>query len=145
MCVPSSPVLGKEAVVERRVINPWSWQDQFGFVQAYEIRGMQRVLICSGQTAVDAEGRPVHPGDMRAQLTQALDNLETVLQAAGFTLADVVRLNVYTTDVDRFFEASDVLGGRVAAAGGRNTSTLLGVARLAFPELLVELEATAVA
>ncbi len=87
--------------MERRVINPWTWQEQYGFVQAMEIQGMRRMLICSGQTAINAEGHVVHAGDMRGQLTQALDNLETVLQAAGFTLADVVRLNVYTTDMDR--------------------------------------------
>ena len=130
--------------MERRVINPWTWQEQYGFVQAMEIQGMRRMLICSGQTAINAEGHAVHAGDMRGQLTQALDNLETVLQAAGFTLADVVRLNVYTTDMDRFFEAADVLGGRMAGGGGYATS-YLGVARLAFPELLIELEATAVA
>ncbi len=131
--------------MERRVINPWSWQDQFGFVQANELQGMQRVLICSGQASVDADGRPLHAGDMRAQVTQALDNLETVLQAAGFTLADVVRLNIYTTDVDRMLEAFDVLASRMGGAGGRQASTLLGVTRLAFPENMVELEATAVA
>ncbi len=131
--------------MERRSINPWSWQDQLNFVQANAISGMQRVLICSGQISVDAEGRPLHPGDMRAQLTQALDNLETVLQAANFTLADVVRLNIYTTDPDRLFEAWEVLASRLGAAACRQASTLLGVARLAFPELLVELEATAMA
>ena len=131
--------------MERRVINPWSWQDQFGFVQANELQGMQRVLICSGQASVDADGRPLHAGDMRAQVTQSLDNLETVLQAAGFTLADVVRLNIYTTDVDRMLEAFDVLASRMGCAGGRQASTLLGVTRLAFPENMVELEATAAA
>ncbi len=131
--------------MERRSINPWSWQDHFNFVQANEVRGMQRVLICSGQVSVNAEGHPLHPGDMRAQLTQALDNLETVLQAANFTMADVVRLNIYTTDVDGLFEVWEVLASRLGAAGCRQASTLLGVARLAFPELLVELEATAMA
>jgi enamine deaminase RidA (YjgF/YER057c/UK114 family) len=56
----------------------------------------------------------------------------------------VVRLNYYTTDVDRFFEAHDALVGRLAEAGCQPSSTLLGVTRLAFPELLVEIEATAV-
>ncbi len=131
--------------MERRIVNPWTWQDAFGYVQANEVSGARRVLICAGQTSVDAEGRPLHPGDMRAQIAQALDNLETVLRDAGFTLADVMRLNYYTTDVERFLEAGDVLGGRLAAAGCRSAGTLLGVARLAFPELLVELEATAIA
>jgi len=131
--------------MERRIVNPWSWQDQFGYSQAQEISGVQRTLVCAGQTSVDAEGRPLHAGDMRAQVTQALDNLATVLDQAGFTLSDVVRLNIYTTDVDRFFEAFDAMVGRLEPANCRPASTLLGVARLAFPELLVEIEATAVA
>jgi enamine deaminase RidA (YjgF/YER057c/UK114 family) len=131
--------------MERRDINPWTWQDQFGFVQAAEVSGAGRVLVCSGQTSVDADGNPVHAGDMRAQCLQALDNLETVLQAAGMTLANVVRLNYYTTDVDAFLQAGEAWGGRLAAAGCRPAATLLGVTRLAFPELLIEMEAIAMA
>ena len=129
--------------MERKIINPWKWQDQFGFVQANWIGSFQRVLVCSGQTAMDAEGRPSHTGDMPAQLNMALDNLETVLREAGFTLADIVRLNYYTTDIDRFFEGYEVVARRLGAARCKPASTLLGVQRLAFPELLVELEATA--
>ncbi len=131
--------------MERRIINPWTWQDQFGYVQANEVSDAQRTLFCAGQTSVDEEGRPVHPEDMRAQIIQAMDNLETVLKEAGFELSDVVRLNIYTTDVDRFFEAFDAAVGRMEEAGCRPASTLLGVTRLAFPELMVEIEATAVA
>ena len=131
--------------MERRIVNPWTWQDQFGFAQANLLSGAQRVLICAGQTSVDREGRPLHAGDMRAQVGKALDNLEAVLRQAGLALADVARLNYYTTDVDAFLGAGDVWAARLAAAGCRPASTLLGVARLAFPELLVEIEATAVA
>jgi enamine deaminase RidA (YjgF/YER057c/UK114 family) len=132
-------------IVERRVVNPWTWQDALGFVQANEVTGAQRTLFCAGQASVDANGAPLHVGDMRGQIAQALDNLEVVLTRAGFTLADVVRLNIYTTDVDGFFEAYDVATTRLAEGGCRQASTLLGVTRLAFPELLVEIEATAVA
>jgi enamine deaminase RidA (YjgF/YER057c/UK114 family) len=135
----------KDKIVERRVINPWTWQDQFAYVQANEVSGAQRMLICSGQVSMDAEGRPAHPKDMHAQITQAMDNLEAVLNDAGAELSDVVRLNYYTTDVDRFFEAYDAVVVRLLEAGCRPACTLLGVARLAFPELLVEIEATAVA
>ena len=62
--------------MERRIINPWKWQDEFGYVQANEVQNTQRTLYCSGQAANDAEGRAMHPGDMRAQITLALDNLE---------------------------------------------------------------------
>ena len=131
--------------MERRIINPWSWQDQFGFVQANEVTGAQRTIYCAGQTSTNDEGTPVHLQDMRAQITQAMDNLETVLREAGAELADVVRLNYYTTHVDLFFEAYDATAGRLAEAGCRPASTLLGVSSLTFPEFMVEIEATAVA
>ena len=129
--------------MEQRVINPWTWQDEFGYVQAQEVSSAQCTLFCAGQTSVDAEGRAVHPEDMRAQIDQALDNLETVLRQAGAELSDVVRLNYYTTDVDRFVEAYDAVVARLSRAGCSPASTLLGVTRLAYPELLVEIEATA--
>jgi enamine deaminase RidA (YjgF/YER057c/UK114 family) len=83
--------------VGQRVINPWTWQDQFGFAQAIEVTGSERALFCAGQTSTDPDGNPLHPGDMRAQVSQALDNLEAVLREAGFDLSQVVRLNTYTT------------------------------------------------
>jgi enamine deaminase RidA (YjgF/YER057c/UK114 family) len=129
--------------MQRRVINPWTWQDNFGFSQAVETAGVQRVLFCAGQTSNDADGNPVHVGDMRGQISQALDNLETVLAEAGFALPDIVRLNMYTTDVDLFLQNYDALVSRLAAAGVRQSATLLGVTRLAFPEFMIELEATA--
>src|SRR5262245_55527648 len=102
--------------MERRIINPWIWQDQYGFAQAMEITGASRTLICAGQAAVDPQGRPVHAGDMRAQLKLALDNLETVLRQADFTFGDVVRLNVYTTDFDTFLAESEILSARLREA-----------------------------
>ena|SRR5215475_1502127 len=96
--------------MEQRIINPWKWQDQFAFAQAYEVSGGERVLYCAGQASVDAEGRPAHVGDMRAQVNQALDNLETVLRQAGFGLSNVARLNYYTTNVDQLFANWDRRG-----------------------------------
>src|SRR5262245_54064036 len=129
--------------MERRTINPWTWQDAFGFVQATEVGGATRTLLCSGQTSVDGEGRPLHKGDMAAQVRQALANVETVLQGAGLKLSDVVRLNYYTTDVDAFMASGAAGLGRLAEAGCRPASTLLGVARLFHPDILVEIEAMA--
>jgi enamine deaminase RidA (YjgF/YER057c/UK114 family) len=131
--------------MESKVLNPWTWQDRLGFVQAREVSGAERVLYCAGQSAVDADGKPVHEGDMRGQLMRSLDNVETVLAEAGLGLADVVRLNYYTTDIDAFFESYDAVTTRLEGAGARVSSTLLGVTRLAQPALLVEIEATAAA
>jgi enamine deaminase RidA (YjgF/YER057c/UK114 family) len=132
-------------MVERTAVNPWQWSVEFGFNQGEIVEGGQRVLFCAGQTAVDGDGAPQHAGDMAAQIALAADNLEAVLRDAGMSLANVVRLNFYTTDVDAFLANAAVLGERTGAAGVAPPGTLLGVARLAFPELMVELEATAVA
>lgn len=129
--------------MEKRAVNPWTWQDRFGFAQGQEVRGAGEVLYLAGQASVDANGDPTHPHDMRMQLTQSFDNVEAVLKEAGYTLADVVRLNYYTTDIDAFFAAHDVVSARLGAAGSRPAGTLLGVQRLAFPGLMIELEATA--
>jgi enamine deaminase RidA (YjgF/YER057c/UK114 family) len=131
--------------MERTAVNPWTWSVAFGFNQAELVEGAGKVLFCSGQTSVDADGGPQHPGDMAAQIALAVDNLEAVLAEAGMSLANVVRLNYYTTDVDEFLANMGVVGARTGAAGVAPAGTLLGVARLAFPELMIEIEATAVA
>jgi enamine deaminase RidA (YjgF/YER057c/UK114 family) len=131
-------------MAETRAINPWQWQDQFGFSQGIEVRGASRVLYCAGQTSVDANGVPMHVGDMAAQMHQALNNLEAVLGRAGLELRHVVRLNYYTRDVAAFMEAASTWGPRLHAAGCQPSATLLGVASLFHPDILIEIEATAV-
>ena len=131
--------------MQQRKVNPWTWQDEFGFSQAVEVSGHSRVLMCAGQTSNDADGNVLHPDDMRAQIVRALDNLETVLAQANMSLSNVVRLNYYVTDIDAFFGAADALGERLGAAGIQPASTLLQVSRLAFPDFMFEVEATAMA
>lgn len=122
-----------------------TWQEGDGFVQALEVRGGRRELYCSGQLSVSTDGKPMHVGDMRAQLHAALDHVEDLLKEAGFTLSDVVRLNIYTTDVDLCLQNYESVITRLGEAGCLPSCTLLGVARLVWPEALVEIEVTAVA
>lgn len=131
--------------MERTAVNPVTWSLEMGFNQGEVVTGAQRTLYVSGQTAMDADGRPRHDGDMGAQLALAVDNLKAVLTGAGMSLANLVRLNVYTTDVDALFPHYGVLAGRLAVAGVAPTTTMLGVVRLAIPGQLVEVEGTAVA
>ncbi|MFI5732928.1 RidA family protein [Kribbella sp. NPDC051587] len=131
--------------VARTAVNPWAWSRELGYNQAELVSGHTRTLYCAGQTSMNADGKPEHAGDLGAQLALSLDNLEAVLAEAGMSLADVVRLNVYTTDVDTLFSEYGVLAGRLGTAGVAPATTMLGVTRLAIPDLLVELEATAVA
>jgi enamine deaminase RidA (YjgF/YER057c/UK114 family) len=128
--------------MERKPINPWSFSINLGFDQAQLIEGHQRLLVCSGQDAVDADGNAQHPGDMAAQLELALDNLEAVLAAADMTLANVVRLNTYTTEVGEYIKHFTRLTDRFGEA--RFATSLLGVTQLPAPQLLILLEATAV-
>jgi enamine deaminase RidA (YjgF/YER057c/UK114 family) len=90
---------------------------------------------------VDADGSPQHPGDMAAQLELALDNLEAIVAAADMTLANIVRLNIYTTDVEElinhhFPRINDRFGN------SRYATSVLGVTHLP-AQFLVMLEATA--
>ncbi len=130
--------------LERTPVNPVTWSLAMGFNQGEVVAGATRPLYVSGQTAMSADGRPEHGGDLAAQLTLSLDNLEAVLHAADMTLASLVRLNVYTTDVDALMPDYGVLATRLGAAGVAPATTLLGVTRLAIPGQLVELEGTAV-
>ena len=131
--------------MHRTPVNPWDWSLKLGYNQAEIIEGSSRQLICAGQTAVDGEGNPQHPGDMRSQISLALDNLEAVLAAAKMDLSNIVRLGVYATDVDEALKNFDLLGIRFGAIQSAPPMTLLGVTRLAIPGLLFEIEATAAA
>lgn len=131
--------------MERTVINPWTWSTALGYNQGEVVSGHTRTLYCAGQTATGGDGRPRHAGDLAAQLALSLDNLEAVLAEAGMALSDLVRLTVYATDVDLLLEHYGVLAARLGAAGAAPPTTMLGVTRLAVPDLLVELEGTAVA
>ncbi len=131
--------------MDRRSVNPVTWSVEMGFNQGEVVTGHTRTLYCSGQTAMSGDGIPQHDGDIAAQLALSLDNLKAVLDAAGMSLTNLVRLNVYTTDVDLLLLNYGALASRLGAAGVAPTTTMLGVTRLAVPGQLVELEGTAVA
>ena len=131
--------------MDRKAVNPWDWSLKLGYNQAEVIEGASRQLICAGQTAVDATGAPQHPGDMRAQIGLALDNLEDVLAGAGMNLSHIVKLGVYATDVGAALENFALMGMRFGSHQVAPPMTLLGVTQLALPGLMFEIEATAMA
>ena len=130
-----------DARVER--INPTPWSAAFGFDQAQLRPAPARLLTAAGQGPVDESGALLHEGDPAAQLALALANVEDVLAAAGMDFTDVLRLTVYATDVDAVLAHFGVLGERLARVGATPPMTLVGVARLALPGMVVELEITA--
>ncbi|MFS8185060.1 RidA family protein [Pseudovibrio denitrificans] len=129
--------------MKRTAVNPWAWSLKLGYNQAEVIEGTKRQVVCAGQTSVDGEGNPQHPGDMRSQIALALDNLEAVLSAADMGLANITQLRIYATDVDEAMKHFDLLGARFGPVQAAPPMTLLGVTRLAIPPLMFEIEATA--
>ncbi|MYR09908.1 RidA family protein, partial [Streptomyces sp. SID724] len=99
--------------MERTAVNPVTWSVDLGFNQGEVVSGQTRTLYVSGQTAMGDDGEPRHDGDMAAQLALSADNLEAVLSEAGMSLANLVRLNVYTTDVDLLLRHYGALVGRL--------------------------------
>ena len=128
--------------MEKRIINPWQWQDQRSYAQAVDVQHATGTLYCSGQTAIDAAGNS-STADMRTQLLLTLENLEQVVVAAGYELRNIVRLNIYTTSTAELWPCFDVLQAWVARHGMQQATTLLEVKSL-FETLTVELEATVV-
>jgi enamine deaminase RidA (YjgF/YER057c/UK114 family) len=104
-----------------------------------------RIIHISGQTAVDSEGKVVGTTHLD-QSRHAFRNLRTALEAAGAGLADVAKLNIYVVDY-----SWDALEAVIAAAKGIfgeqypfTANTLIGVAALWLPDLLVEVDAVAI-
>ena len=131
--------------MERREINPSDWLLAFNINHGIEVTGAQRVLYLSGQTSNGADGAALHPGDMVAQFRTAWSNLKDALTEAGMTPTNIIRLNIYTTDAPGFMAQAGELVPIFAGDGCKPVCTLLGVASLFEPEIMVELEATAAA
>jgi len=101
------------------------------------------LMFIAGQVALDGEGNVVGEGDMVAQVRQVLENMKSVLASEGADFSNVVKINIFTTDIDRFRDAADVRGEYFR--GNPPASTLVQIVRLARPVFLVEIEAIAIA
>ena len=131
--------------MQKREINPTEWLLAFNLNHAIEVTGGHRVLYLSGQTPTNAEGASMHAGDLVAQFRLAWSNVKDALAAADMDATNIVRLNMYTTDVDAFMAVAGELVPIFAGDGCKPVSTLLGVTQLFEPDVMIELEATAVA
>lgn len=128
--------------MQKRIINPWQWQDERSYVQAVEVKQVEGTLYCSGQAAVYADGQS-SSDDMKTQLLLAIQNLEQVISEAGYECRNIVRLNILTTSSEELFACFDVFQDWIARHGIKQVTTLFEVPRL-FETLKVELEATVV-
>ncbi len=129
--------------MQREIINPWTWQEAYGFVHANKVSGSGELLFLAGQTASDAQGHTLHAGDMAKQIDQVLANIGTILAQAGMDFSHVVRLNIFTIDLPALMAAHDHMTAALQKLGCRHAGTLLGVTGLAAPGALIEMEVTA--
>jgi enamine deaminase RidA (YjgF/YER057c/UK114 family) len=123
-------------------IDPWSWQDEWGFTQAWRLDGAGSLVLLSGQTGVDEGGQVAHPDDFQAECRLLFTNLAEVMRQAGGSLDDIFMITVYLTDIGDLAAFTEV--EREFFRTRLPARTAVGVTALAVPGLRVEVEATAV-
>lgn len=128
--------------MEKRIINPWKWQDERSYVQAVEVKNATSTLYCSGQAAVLPDGSSSN-ADMKTQVAQALTNLEQVITDAGYELKNIVRLTIYTTNTEEFWPHFEIFQEWIARHQVKQATSLMEVKSL-FETLKIEFEATVV-
>ena len=126
-------------------INPEGVSKPGAYTHVVSAQG-SRIVFISGQVALDKDGNMVGMGDLGRQAEQVFENLKTCLESAGATFADVTKM---TTFIVSFRPSSDraVLAEvrqKYLLPGTLPASTLVGVQSLATPDILIEIEATAV-
>lgn len=112
------------------------------YTQAVRVTGAQTILFLSGQVAYDKEGGVSHRGDFKGQAREAFRALKALVEEAGGTMENIVKLNTYLTDI-RY--RPDLVPVRQEFFPKRSpASTLVTVSALAHPDWMIEVEAIAV-
>ncbi len=127
-------------VKRTKIFSGTPWEPKVGYARAVQVG---ESVFVSGTTGTDPSGKVLAPGDVYQQSVQAIRNIESALTRLGLSLEHVVRTRIYLTDIDRWEEAAKA---HAESFGEVHPATaLIGVARLIDPEMLVEIEADAVA
>ena len=128
--------------MDKRPVDPWTWQERYGYSQAWRVDRPEAFVFLAGQGPVSRDGQLVGEDDFEAQVRQTLENVRTVLEEAGASLASVVKLTVSLTDMGRLREFGRIRGELLP--GPPPASTAVEVGALALPGMMVEVEGVAV-
>ena len=124
-----------------RSYNPDSVWAPFGAFSMVVLQGTGQVVHLKGQVALDASGKIVGAGDMRAQVRQVLTNIKTVLTSIGGRMSDVISVTHYTTDIQAFMQTGDIRKEFFTAP--YPVTTTVEVTSLYDPDLRIEITAVA--
>ncbi len=113
------------------------------YSQAWTVTGAKLIFV-AGQVSVDMGGNPVGTGDIALQTRTALENVKRVLKGAGARLQDVIKLNIYVTNMVEYRGRTREIR-REYFPEDFPATTLVEVKSLASPEFMVEIEAIAAA
>jgi 2-iminobutanoate/2-iminopropanoate deaminase len=126
----------------KKIVQPPDLPVRRSHSQVVTITGGTLVFIAGMTSRSEKDATPVHPGDMRAQLRQVCENIGRALRSVGGDYADVVKTTTFTIDVDEYHRVNDERAKYFTSE--LPTSALIGVKRLAHPDLMIEIEAMAV-
>ena len=126
----------------KKIVQPPDLPVRTSHSQVVTVTGGTLVFIAGMTSRSEKDASPVHPGDMRAQLRQVCENIGRALRAVAADFSDVVKTTTFTADVDEFRRVIDERFKYFKR--DLPTGALIGVKRLAHPDLMVEIEAMAV-
>ena len=127
--------------MEKRPVNPWTWQTSYNFSQAWKVDKCQSLVFVSGQASLSSDGEILHEKNFEGQAHVTIQNIKTVLEHAGGSLENVIRLGIFITDMENFPSFVNILGEYFP--GEKPANTVLGISCLALPGLMIEIEAVA--
>lgn len=114
--------------------------EAFHIAQSYKVGDL---ILMSGQASIDSAGNLVGVGDFDAQAEQTFQNIKSVLQAAGTDMDRIVKVVIYLTDISNFLKIPDLREKRLTPP--YPADTIVEVSSLALLELMIEIDATALA
>ena len=125
--------------VERITDDP-DWYEPFRIALGYRVGD---VIVLSGQASINRQGDVVGAGDFDAQAAQVFENLDYVLGLAGSSMRNIINVNIFLTDMANFPKIMELRERYFTAP--YPADTIVEVSALALPELMIEIQAIAIA